>query len=319
MDFDNFDQFRRQVLSWYGAGRYQETLDLLEAQASSFPDEQYSTANWRMSMAARLGQTGRAIGIFRQSLDRGIWWAAQALREDPDLASLLGIPEFESLVEECQRREEEAVRRGRPEMLVSLPQSSEAAKMPLLIAVHGYGGNASETLESWKPLTAQGWLVAAVQSSIPIGSGVYGWSDEGRACQEICDHFRQLLEQYPVDLQHVVAGGFSQGGGLVVRMAIRQEIPMNGFIAVAPYLPGAEVMAKEAIQGIEQGKKPRGYLVVGGQDHLQDGFGPIAGLLGSVSVPHQIERHPETGHAYPPEFQQTLNRALSFIFQEPDL
>lgn len=314
MEFETFDQLRRQVMTDYGEGRFQEALDLLEMQASRFPAQVYSTANWRMSMAARAGQPARAIAILKESLEQGIWWTAQALHEDPDLASLLGEPEYERLAQECDRRHRLAVAASRPEKWIVAPPIETPEPYPLLVAVHGYGQCAREAMEDWRELADRGWVVAAVQSSMPVGSGAYAWDDENLAQEQVGALVQQVLAEYPIDPQRIVAGGFSQGGGLVIRMALTQQIPLCGFIAVVPFLPGAEGLIKTAAEG--RGFPPHGYLVLGGQDHLQQGYPAIQALLDRSALPYQIERHEEAGHAFPANFPDTLTRALAFIFDQ---
>jgi hypothetical protein len=59
------------------------------------------------------GNRDEAIAILRDALDNGLRQPNMWIREDPDLASLHGDPEFEVIVEELSRRNEEPLGTGR--------------------------------------------------------------------------------------------------------------------------------------------------------------------------------------------------------------
>ena len=313
MRFQTFDQLRTQVFQRIQNGEHAAALNLLEDHAGCFPAYDHLTTNWRMCMLAETGQTERALAIFKESVDQGIWWMEPVLREDPDLASLQGLPEFETLVETCKVLEQEALNRARPELVVLEPAGDWPRPYPLLVVFHGYAGSAKDTLIEWQGLADQGWLVAAIQSSQPVGFNAYAWSDTGRALADAGQSYQRLVENYPVDPQRMVAGGFSQGGGLAIRMALQETFPMNGFIAVAPWLAEAEAMGAQ-LAGPSP-RRSRGYLVLGGQDQGHANFIHIQNLLDAACISHQAEEHPQAGHVYPPGFPETINRALAFIFQ----
>ncbi len=111
--------------------------------------------------------------------------------------------------------------------------------------------------------------------------------------------------------------GFSRGGELAIWLALSGTIEVRGFIAVGPggpYIrePDKWVPLIEA----SQGRGLRGYLVVGEQDvSCYEGTLALAELFKSRHFPCELEVHPNLGHDFPPEFQQSLARALEFVFQ----
>ncbi|TEU17283.1 MAG: hypothetical protein E3J21_08890 [Anaerolineales bacterium] len=114
-----------------------------------------------------------------------------------------------------------------------------------------------------------------------------------------------------------MVAGFSRGGELAIWLALSGTIEVRGFIAVGPggpYIrePDKWVPLIEA----SQGRGLRGYLVVGEQDvSCYEGTLALAELFKSRHFPCELEVHPNLGHDFPPEFQQSLARALEFVLQ----
>jgi esterase/lipase superfamily enzyme len=62
----------------------------------------------------------------------------------------------------------------------------------------------------------------------------------------------------------------------------------------------------------------RAYFVVGEKDRtLQDARG-IQNILRSKNIPFEEEVHPDLGHEFPPDFQESFDKATNFIFMEQE-
>jgi predicted esterase len=236
-----------------------------------------------------------------------------ALRRDPDLAPLQGNPEYDRLVAVCETRQQEAQRTARPERLVFTPKTDSAGPFPLLISFHGWGQNAELDAPHWRGLADQGWLVAVTRSSLQAADGLFAWDNLERAVDEAKGHYTALCGDFPVDTGRVVLGGFSQGGGLAVWLAISQTIPVCGVIGVGPYLDKIDTLAPALPQ------KPvpnvRFYVISGAEENDEGMFAKIGALCAEKEIPFQHEIVPEIGHEYPPAFEKFLERAIKFILE----
>ncbi len=212
-------------------------------------------------MAARAGDTPLAIQVFEQALADGFWCDPQMLREDEDLASLQGLPEFERLAAICQQHYEAAQALARPELALVQPEGQDGS-FPLLLALHGNSRNIANSIDFWRPAIAQGWLLAVPQSSQTVWPDAFVWNDRDRAVSEIQQHDAALAAQYPIDRSRVVVGGFSMGGGLAIWLPVSGAIEARGFVAVAPYLPDAQSLAPL----LDAQPSLRGYIIVGEND-----------------------------------------------------
>ena len=172
---------------------------------------------------------------------------------------------------------------------------------PMLIALHGSGGDASMALEDWAAAAAHGWRVVAPQSSVLIGPDEYSWLDWQRAAHELGDHLATLRQQYQP--ARSMLAGFSWGGGVAITLAALSDLAVNGFIAVAPAWPDDEVDQLRTA-----GRRgPHGFIIVGGRDArcVQQVEQVRSGLNAT------IERYPELGHAYPPDWAARLPAMLT--------
>ena len=57
----------------------------------------------------------------------------------------------------------------------------------------------------------------------------------------------------------------------------------------------------------------RGYLVVGGRDPRYQAFTQIHALLNQNGIPCEMEDHPDMGHEFPKDFEQSIIQAMKFL------
>ncbi len=122
---------------------------------------------------------------------------------------------------------------------------------PTLIAMHGFGANALDLL-GLAPYIADGrFMVICPQGpmEVPIGpTRGYAWfpikmggtpdrnaiEDAGRMATEFLN---TALQKYPVDRKKLVMLGFSQGGMMAYRLAVRNPSKFAALIGVSTYFP----------------------------------------------------------------------------------
>ena len=315
-----FSDLQVQLFQLYQKGEYGQALDLVTHEASRFPAEAWKVAYWRICMTSLLDETTLALQLLGEALEAGFWYAETQLREDPDLQSLQGLPEFERMVEICRKRHAEAQAQAVPDLITLQPEGRCQAGLqpcPLLLALHGNHRTAENSLGFWRPAVSMpfGCLLALPKSSQVGSPDGYVWNDQDQAVREIQEHYATLGEQYAVAPDRVVVAGFSRGAELGIWLALSGTIEARGFIAVGPggpYMnePDRWVPLIEA----SQGRGLRGHLVVGEQDvFCYEGTLALAELFKSRDFPCELEVHPNLGHDFPPGFEQSLRRALMLL------
>lgn len=237
------------------------------------------------------------------------------LEQDSDLVELRPLVEFQQMLEVCRQRLAHARGKVQPELHIVKPVE-EARPLPLLIALHGNQGNAREAVAEWGGITARGWLLGAVTSSQIAGPGCFVWNDREIGVGEICQHLATLSDEYEIDPERVILGGFSMGGGMAVWTALTQAIRARGFVVLAPYLTNEELEKLPAILAQQQPTGLRGYIIVGQEDSIYLNVSRrIAELMNERQLSCELQLLPGLIHTYPADFLERVARGLKFIEQ----
>ena len=314
MPFATFAELNDEMFRLYDRGEYEIALALINRDFDHFTDQQGRLYFWRVCLQAMLGQEEEALHQLQQSLDLGFGYSADLLHGDSDLQSLQGKPEFERLVARAQERYAELSSHVVSTRLVIPPPEPAHAPYPLLIALHGNSSNAEWTAGYWQAAAERGWLVLLPQSSqLGWDNTSFSWNDEEKARHDVLQHYEEIQQEYQIDPERVVLGGFSRGARVALSLALTALIPAQGVIAVSPSLrqnpgelfPLAQMRLEHA---------PSVYVIIGEQD--QPFYEPtiaFAEYLSGLDVDCELSIYPDLGHAYPPNFADVLPVALEYV------
>lgn len=295
----------------YREHKFAEALTVVDRLAVEFPDEPASTYFWRICLLSVSGETQKALDVMSLAVSQEMWWTETQLRSDSDLTPLQGNPTFEGLVETCKARQQATAQTTKPDLLVLQPKGK--GPFPMMIALHGRASSPERELQHWQPLVSQGWIVAMPQSSQPGSPNSYVWDDEWKSIRELNAQYFSIVRELPLDRSKIVVAGFSQGAALAMLFALKGTVYPRGFIAVSP---GAALLTslEESVK-TAQTRQLRGYLVIGGQDIQYETLKGIPRILdASDHIECKLEEHPTMGHVFPENFEQTLEKALKYIF-----
>jgi predicted esterase len=318
MEERTFEDLYGQLQRLYQGGEYAQALQLATQALEDYPDQRTSLDYWRMTMAARIGDTAQTLWVLAEALERGQWYSELLLRRSPSFKTLQGEPEFEKLVALNQAvaehssqtvfpiftlRPEDRCRRGGP-------------PCPLLLGLHTNAGTVQSSLGFWRPAATAGWLVAAPQSSQAIWKDAYMWDDRETAEVEIQRHYATLRQNYAIDPQRTILAGHSMGGEVAVWLALRGAIETQGFLAVGPGGPYMDDLAEwnpliknPARHGL------RGYFIHGEKDSSipRENIRRLVEKLIAAGIACKLEILPDQGHDYTPVYDDAILRALDFL------
>jgi predicted esterase len=231
------------------------------------------------------------------------------------LASLKDLPEFNRLVEISEARRQEAQAASKP-LVLTLPLPEDTTPpLPILLALHGNFSNAQDSVEYWESAVPQGWLTVLPKSSQITMPDRYNWNDLEIGSKEIKAHYQELVDKHPVDADKVVVGGFSKGGEMAVWLALKEVIPLAGFIAVNPGGPYIQDINqwKPIIEECKSLADLRGFFLVGENDGSIENIKALHEMLNSHGLTCDLLVAPEIGHEFPADFEQILAKALKYI------
>lgn len=266
----------------------------------------------RSCAAAGAGDNATAVSLLREALDLGLWYGSPMLRQSPSLMALKGEAAFEAVVQDSLAAAQRAALLP-PPIPVEFPTGP--APYPAVLALHGNGGSAEESMRAWQPVVASGWMLAAAASSQWIASARAVRDDEDRADREVLDRYGAVASE--IDPARFVVVGFSMGAETGLRLALTGQLPAVGVIAVATAGPRmANPDAWLTLIASVRNPPPRVYLIVGALD--DDGrratkHRRLADQLIDGGIPTRLEVLPTLDHDYPGEFAPLIHRALAFI------
>lgn len=306
-----FNDLTHHFYELYKKGEHKQALDLLASESTRFPDYEVIATWFQMRMTALTGDAAGAIRMLEEALAREYWYHEDALHNLPDLATLQGMPEYEDLVKRCHDLRLKAIAQAKPSLTVLEPQN-HPRPWPLLLLL-GAGATDPDLANHWTTALDAGWLVAIPQSS-QVGwfGGLYWWDDIERTTTEIQQHYDWLFEQYRFDPNCVVIAGFSKPARAALQVALGSDLKMRGFIAVEGWLGDMSIWTPI----VEANRNPalRAYFIAGEENGEYYGMAAkMVELLQSHGIACQLEGTSNEYHTFPPEFEESLTRALRFI------
>lgn len=308
----SFAQLRSQVFTLYDQGAWQEALALLDQRPTMIdePAQAATVVFWRACFLSLLGRAEEALHELKAGLDRGYWWAEHRLRNDSDLQNIQGRPALDAVIAECEHRRQAAEQQVTLARLVEGPPSGARQPYPPILALHGYDGNAAGTLPFWAPLAAQGWLVAALQSTQLSGMSGFHWSDEDRARRDVQQHLRDLSALYALNLERLVLGGFSNGGRAALTLALTGAIPAAQVISIGASLRDETLAAIDWLS-VNPSDLPRVLFLAGERDKpVLPRIAQQAVIFERSGVDVTIQIVPDLGHDIPPDLAARLSSWL---------
>jgi predicted esterase len=314
-----FGVLEGRVLTLFGAGKLDAALDATRHAASLFPERVAYTAFWSASIEGARGDREAALAALVGAVDArdDVWWGTELLRDDPDLQVLQTAPAFDDLVRECERRGAAAQAAARVEWQVHTA-SAPPEHAATVLFLHGRTGNLADLLDRWGPGAATaGVRGVAVQSSQMVAHGMYCWDDLAVAGRDIATAAREVAG----DEAGVVLAGFSQGGGIAVRVALAGDlVAARGFVSVAPSFFRKGLTPDDVVAHAPRARRAgvRGWMAIGELDERYNSRAvEVARRLADAGFRLSWSVVAGVGHDYPEPFAEALKDALSYVLGSP--
>ncbi|MEZ6242997.1 MAG: alpha/beta hydrolase-fold protein [Phycisphaerales bacterium] len=264
---------------------------------------------------AQLGENDAALEWLQKSADNGYAGIA-SIETDPDLDPIREDPRFKVVHDQVQAARDkrfEVFRAAAEEadLLTILPPGYDPqVAAPLVIVLHGSGGRPEPVAEVHKKAAGEvGAIIVAPSALRPLGDG-FNWTFRDEAEWMVLHTLERAAAEHTIDMDKVVVAGFSQGANMALEVGLKHPEKFAGIIATSGHW-------QPAIMTIpEEGKRPRVQLLIGGDDEWAWTFKEARGALSGAGVESRLEIVPGVGHAYPPNSDERLERALRFVLGE---
>jgi predicted esterase len=307
-----FTSLQKKIFKDYFAGRYEDALGAVLEALELFPEFYYRTGFWAACLYCRTGRPDEAMKKLEEALEKGAWWGESAL-QDGDLKPLWERPDFERLKEICRERHAAAAKNSRPDLLLLEPENAgSGASLPLILALHGWGGEMRSFAARWDlPGIRDSYILAFPQSSQICGLNLYNWDNRELAVQEIGDVCGRLALRNGVGPKQTVVAGFSQGGTLAIILG--SKLHCAGFIAIVPGVNDVVALVEQCGEN-KDGR--RGCIITGDQDYGYTATVELAAALEQNGLPCRLLTVAGMGHEIPEDFPSLLRQAVNFVCAE---
>ena len=207
--------------------------------AAARPDSALDAYNLAC-MQSRAGHGEEAIAALTRSAELGFAYTSTLLR-DEDLDAIRAQAGFNVALDRVRRNNAAALELAKPR-LASAPlitfapkrtpdKAPAAAPLPLIVALHGYGGTPEPIAEVYRASASRlGALLVVPRGQETVGRG-FGWGVVEQAEYLVEQAIARTAAERPVG--PIVLTGFSQGAGVALTMAARHPESYAGVVAVA--------------------------------------------------------------------------------------
>jgi len=127
---------------------------------------------------------------------------------------------------------------------------------------------------------------------------------------DIKECYNFILQEYFIDEECVIIGGFSGGAITALDITFANVIPIKGFVAIGPDFPesfikdNVKLAAERGVRGIFM----EGEVIIPWKEQEE-----MIKVFKEVDLPYEFYVNKGIGHAIPQDLSDKLNKALSFI------
>ena len=308
--FSAYDEMRKVVVNNFRDGKFEDAIKVLNSHLEVFPEKlMANTYNLALCYGSlELYEDG--VAILMNGIENGIWynkWGFEgefwnSYKESEDFQEFLNINDSKRL---------EAQKYSKPDMLIVKPEGFEVnKKYPLFIALHGGGGTIEGFKDLWKSeLMHKEFIVAYLQSSQLISMDGYTWDDMDIANSEILDAYKKILNEYLIDTNDVIIGGFSAGGRASLATITKSNIPYSGFTVLSPPMP--EGFSSENVKEFKR-KNIRGTIISNSKDPRYKEQRIMSELFKENGMQYQFIETPAIGHWFPENLDELIDQSIRF-------
>jgi predicted esterase len=181
------------------------------------------------------------------------------------------------------------------------PRSRSPSQRPVLLYLHGRGGNAFEDCRKWARVARRfGWIVCP-QGPAPGDTGGRAWNNDADTARKIIDATVVALRtKYKgrVRSRGNILIGFSEGAFIAQQVGLKDPSHWNRWLILAA---NDRYWFGDALQLLEQNRSKirRVYLFTGENDQVAENTRRAGDMLKTAHIPVKIRIVPGLGHEIP--------------------
>ena len=122
-------------------------------------------------------------------------------------------------------------------------------KYPLVILLHGYGSHMGDLASICESINREDYIYVCPNAPIAIDFGIgsvgFAWSEIGEENHEeiLIPFFQEIFDEFNIDTERVVLGGFSQGGIMTYKNGLTNPQLFRGLIILSGKMPEQDYLS----------------------------------------------------------------------------
>lgn len=336
MKYANFEEVERVYSRLYREQQYKETLEILENIEFLVSEDEikrnfYTIMIDKARACYRCNLYDETLDIIDMLINDGFicpLWRFSLLNKNSRYKNLKSKNDILRI---------EAEKQSEFKYEVYVPQGyTEEKKYPLFISLHGDGDDVDYHNRFWKPefLVKRGFIVVSPQSSQRIAYNSYVWNvkelyyqyemEENILDIEYFEMYKSMREelgrcydlisqQYSIDKDKIIIGGFSGGAIASIDIALASIIDAKAVIALCSLKP--KVFNQENLVFVAK-KGTKFIFIEGEKDVPVKDVEKMIEMCKNAGIPYEYYINEGIGHWYPEDLENKLDKALKFILEE---
>ena len=214
----------------YGQKLYRQSIDQYQAALRFRPGHIMVIYNIACNYSL-LGDEKQAMAWLNQAIDAGMY----NFDQDEDFNNIRKSKGYKkALARSAKLMEKIKGRTNQP--VVLLPEGFDPGKKyPLLIAMHGFGGEPVNFSKAFKAAGSnKGYIVCCPYAPEVMGQASFNWGEWEQADRRIMETIALLKAKYQIDEKRMIIAGFSQGGYYSYYLGLKHPDIFIGSIPIGP-------------------------------------------------------------------------------------
>jgi len=192
------------------------------------------------------------------------------------------------------------------------PNYNKDEAAPLLVLLHGYGGNPTSMIELYKPLAnSKGAILLACRASEISGRNSFYWDFENKtSLEKIRKDIESVAKRFNIDKDKIMLSGFSQGGYLCYDFGLKNADLFKGLMPVAGSIPKEIKLSDMAKKDLKL------YAFIGLKESPKflEAYDSLDETLDDLEIPYYLH-YSNIGHKYPENTNEALMQAYDWLME----
>lgn len=305
----NFYQLANEA---YDEGAYEKAAELfvgaLNDENADDRTQMYSAYNAACSFALNNNKK-QALKYAKTALSVGILNFA----DDKDFDNIKNTRKFKKILKAANNKIDNLQSPPNKLPITYVPKKYDKNEShPLIVILHGYGGNPANIIELYKPLAEErNAILLSCRASEILTENSFYWDYKNlEALSFLRRQVESTTKKFNVDLQKVILTGFSQGGYLTYDFGLKNADLFTALLPVAGRIPEQlqlhhmpnKNLKVYSIAGLQE---PKSFLTTYDELDVQ---------LDKLKINYQLKFY-NIGHEYPANSEAELLKAFDWLVE----